>query len=247
MATSRDNVETKTTMTDLVTETDRASERLIVETLLRARPHDGVLGEEGANTQGSSGVRWVIDPIDGTTDFFYGYPGFNVSIAAEVDGTVIAGAVADVYLGELYSAGLGAGASVEGRAIRCNTSTPLNTALVATGFGYHPTRRKHQARVVYDIIDRIRDIRRGGAAATDLCSVARGRVDAYFEMGLAPWDFAAGALIVAEAGGRVGTLDGSPLGPRFVMAAGVDLFGPLADLLRSVDADCDPLGGTPAP
>ncbi len=228
---------TKSSATDLVTAADRWSEERIVHTLLDARPADGVLGEEGATVEGSSGVRWVIDPIDGTTNFVYGLPGYTVSIGAELDGELVAGVILDPYSGEEFAAARGVGATRDGRPIRVNRSPGLETALVATGFGYQPGRRAAQAQVLVDVLPRVRDIRRSGGAAHDLTCVACGRVDAYFERGLNPWDIAAGTVIVTEAGGRVTDLDGHPATGEFVVAAVADLHGPLLDLLHGAAAD----------
>ncbi len=233
----RHGVSTKSTGTDMVTATDKASEALIVTRIAAARPHDAILGEEGTDTVGTSGVRWIIDPLDGTTNFLYGYPGYNVSIAIAVEGVVVAGAVCDVHHNELFSASLGGGATMNGHPIRCREPASLGTALVATGFGYQPQRRAAQGAVVANIIASVRDIRRGGAAATDLCWLACGRVDAYYERGLAPWDFSAGALIASEAGARVGTLDDAPLTGAFVVGSTPGIFDPLRELLRGHGAD----------
>lgn len=228
---------TKTSATDLVTEYDQASERLVVERLLAARPHDGVVGEEGTDIAGTSGVRWVIDPLDGTTNFVYGHPGCNVSIAAEVDGIgVVAGAVHDPLIGDRYAARLGGGAHRNGVAIRCNPAPPMAAALVGTGFSYDPARRERQARVLVEVLPRVRDVRRMGAAAIDLCSVASGRLDAFYERGLQPWDYAAGALVATEAGALVGDLDGNPTSTAFTLAAPAALFAVLVPLLRSAGA-----------
>jgi myo-inositol-1(or 4)-monophosphatase len=232
---------TKTSSTDVVTEMDKASERLIVDRIRAARPGDAFLGEEGGETGGSSGVRWVVDPIDGTVNYLYDLPDWAVSIAAEVEGEVVVGVVAVPMRGELYTAARGQGAHlvrVDGsiRPLRCNTGVSLGQALVATGFGYAAERRAHQAEALLHVLPRVRDIRRCGSAAVDLCSVAAGRVDAYYERGPQVWDFAAGALIVQEAGGTVGGLNGSPPSPELTIAAGPDLFGPLHDLLAEAGA-----------
>lgn len=200
--------DTKSSLTDLVTEFDRWSETVIVETILAARPDDGFIGEEGALVAGSSGVVWVIDPIDGTTNFVYGLPGCSVSVAAravdgEDHGSAWAGAVHDLVRDERFRATRGGGATLDGRAIRVSTRADLATALVATGFSYEAARRRTQAEVLVEVLPRVRDIRRFGGAAIDLCSVACGRVDAYYEQGLQEWDFAAGALIASEAGAIV--------------------------------------------
>ncbi len=233
---ARTTVETKSTATDMVSEMDRASEQLIVSALLGARPDDGIVGEEGSTTAGTSGVRWVIDPLDGTTNYLYGHPGWGVSIAAERADGVVAGVVADAVHGELFSATRGGGALRNGEPIRCSGATELATALVATGFGYAADRRRGQAEVLVGLLPRVRDIRRMGAAAVDLCSVACGRVDAYFERGLAWWDLAAGALIATEAGAILSSLDGGPVRAGSVVAAGPGLIASLRDLLGSLGA-----------
>ncbi len=229
-------IETKTTLTDMVTETDRAVERRLVGALLDARPDDGVLGEEGADRPGTSGVRWLLDPIDGTTNFVYGLPGFNISVAAEVDGEVVAGVVVDPLHGDTFSAARGAGARRNERPIRANPPGDLAAALVATGFSYDAARRRRQAEVLTRVLPAVRDIRRIGAAALDLCWVACGRVDAYYERGLQPWDWAAGTLIAEEAGATVGDLDGGPTSEAFTLAAPAGLFEPLRLLLRDAGA-----------
>jgi myo-inositol-1(or 4)-monophosphatase len=180
---ARATVETKSTATDMVSEMDRASEELIVSTLLAARPDDGVVGEEGSDSPGTSGLRWVIDPLDGTTNYLYGHPGWAVSIAAEDDAGVVASVVIDPMHGDVFTGSRGGGARRNGRVIACSRLDDVSTALVATGFGYAADRRRAQAEVLVELLPRIRDIRRMGAAAVDLCSVACGRVDAYFERG----------------------------------------------------------------
>ncbi|MBI2708323.1 MAG: inositol monophosphatase [Actinobacteria bacterium] len=229
--------ETKSTSTDLVTEWDVRTERLLVDTILSARPGDGVAAEEGSTRASGTGVRWLLDPIDGTTNFVYGVPGWNVSVAAEVDGRVLAGAVADVVHDELFSAAEGLGATCNGRPIRCRPDPVLASALIATGFGYDADRRRRQAEVLARVLPEVRDIRRVGAAAVDLCWVACGRVDGYYERGLQPWDHAAGALVAREAGARVGGLDGDTVpDDGTIVAAAPGLFGPLRDLLRRAGA-----------
>jgi myo-inositol-1(or 4)-monophosphatase len=235
---ARATVETKSTATDMVSEMDRASERLIVSTLLAARPDDGLDGEEGSASPGTSGLRWVIDPLDGTTNYLYGHPGWAVSIAAEDDVGVIAAVVVDPVHRDVFTATRGGGAWRNGRGISCSSLDDLSTALVATGFGYAAGRRRAQAEVLVELIPRIRDIRRMGAASVDLCSVACGRVDAYYERGLAWWDLAAGGLIAAEAGALVSAIDGGPAGPEAgsIVAAGPGVFNTLRDLLSSLGA-----------
>ncbi|PZF95270.1 inositol monophosphatase family protein [Micromonospora deserti] len=231
---------TKSTVTDVVTAADRAVERQVLEALRRLRPGDAVLGEEygagGAGPAGPSGVRWIIDPIDGTVNYLYGLPYCGVSLAAEVDGEVVAGVVRNVSTGEEWTATAGGGAWRDGERLRCSSETDLGQALVGTGFGYDAKRRAHQARVVAELITQVRDIRRLGAAALDLCQAAEGRLDAYYEKGLAAWDLAAGGLIATEAGLRVAGLGGRPAGPDLVIAAPPALFEPLHARLADLDA-----------
>jgi myo-inositol-1(or 4)-monophosphatase len=232
----RSDVSTKTTRTDMVTATDRASERLIVEALHELRPGDGILGEEGSAAPSSTGVRWLIDPIDGTTNFLYGLPGFSVSIAAEVDGEVVAGVVAAPRHDEVFRAAKGHGATCNGTPIHCNDATDLPTSLVATGFGYDAAMRVRQATVLAGVIGKVRDIRRYGSAAIDLCWVACGRVDAYYERGLNPWDLAAGEVIAREAGARTASIEGGPARPGSAVAAAPGIFDALLALLAEAGA-----------
>jgi myo-inositol-1(or 4)-monophosphatase len=229
-------IDTKSSAVDLVTVMDRTSERYIVEGIRACRPHDGFLGEEGSDEPGTSGVRWLIDPIDGTTNYVYGQPAFAVSIAAQLDGDTIVGVVNDCLMHDQYVASRGNGASRNGRPISVSDRAELATSLVATGFSYSPERRGRQGEVVAKLLPHIRDIRRRGSAALDLCFVACGRVDAYFELGLGPWDMAAGELIAREAGARTADLAGGP--PGFtVVAATPAIFEPLLTRLRDFGAD----------
>lgn len=229
--------DTKSSSVDVVTAADRAAETLVVERLSSLRPDDGVLGEEGAGSTGTSGVRWIIDPIDGTTNYVYSVPSYSVSIAAEVEGRLVAGVVYEPVFDRCYSAFVGGGAHKNGERIVANADPSVETALVATGFGYRPERRKRQAEVLVDLLPRVRDIRRFGSAALDLCYVAEGTVDAYYEVGLNPWDLAAGHVIATEAGAVVGDLRGGDAGAHFTLAAHPALFESLRTLLADVDAD----------
>jgi myo-inositol-1(or 4)-monophosphatase len=238
--------DTKSSPTDVVTEMDRAAEALIRERLLAARPRDAILGEEGGEQAGRSGpgqVRWVVDPLDGTVNYLYGLPDWSVSVAAEVDGTVVAGVVTVPSHGEMFTATLGGGAWLwvgDGTvALRCNTGVPLEQALVSTGFGYEVPRRVVQGEVVGAVLPRVRDIRRGGSCAVDLCSLAAGRVDAYYERGVNYWDWAAGGLVASEAGARLGGLARAEAGSSMTIAAEPVLFAQLRDLLASLDAERD--------
>ncbi|HLK72355.1 MAG TPA: inositol monophosphatase family protein [Streptosporangiaceae bacterium] len=245
-------VDTKSSPTDVVTEMDRRSEALITEWIRAVRPGDTVLGEEGGQTLGGPGatdaggharVRWVVDPLDGTVNYLYGLPDWAVSIAAEVDGTILAGVVEVPRFGERFTAVAGRGAWLHrggsAIALRCNTGVTLGQALVGTGFGYDAGRRQVQGEVVAALLPHVRDIRRGGSAAVDLCSVAAGRMDAFFERGLNYWDYAAGGLIAREAGALVGGLAGRPESTAMTVAAGPDLFRHLDTFLTRLDPERD--------
>ena len=239
-ATAADHVDVKSSPVDVVTAVDRASEKLIVDRLLAARPDDGLLGEEGADRAGASGVRWVVDPIDGTVNFLYDLPAYAVSIAAEVDGEVRAGVVLNAATGELFTATAGGGAHLSSPArpepVRLAGSRPLSLeqTLVGTGFGYRVEQRRAQGQVVAELLPRVRDIRRYGSSALDLCSVAAGRIDAYYELDLNYWDHAAGALVAAEAGVVVTGLAGRPFAQPMAVAAAPSIAGPFLELLEEL-------------
>ncbi|GAA2245855.1 inositol monophosphatase [Streptomyces ruber] len=227
---------TKSSAVDVVTEMDIASEKMITGLLADRRPDDGVLGEEGASVEGSSGVQWVIDPIDGTVNYLYGLPSWAVSIAARVHGETVAGVVHAPVRGETWRAVLGEGAWLNDRPVRVRPAPDLGLALVGTGFGYLAERRARQAEVVRELIPQVRDIRRGGSAAIDLCDVAAGRLDAYYERGLNPWDYAAGDLVAREAGALTGGRPGEPLSPELTVAAPPGLFELLQARLEELGA-----------
>ncbi len=226
---------TKSSPTDVVTEMDTAGERLLVDRLLGARPDDGVLGEEGASGAGSSGVRWVLDPIDGTVNYLYNLPAWTVSVAAEIEGRAVVGVVHAPALGVTWAAVRGGGASCNGAPVRCAAPVPVAQALVGTGFGYAAARRSRQGAVLSVLLAQVRDVRRIGSAAMDLCLVAGGQLDAYYERGTNRWDIAAGGLVAQEAGVRVEGLHGQPASPEMVLAAAPGLFEPFHDLLASLD------------
>ena len=249
-------IDTKSSPTDVVTEMDRRSEALITEWIRAVRPGDTVLGEEGGQTLGGhlhsdaaedrARVRWVVDPLDGTVNYLYGLPDWAVSIAAEVDGTILAGVVEVPRFGETFTAVAGQGAWLHrdgnfaaASPLRCNSGVALGQALVGTGFGYDSGRRQVQGEVVAALLPHVRDIRRGGSAAVDLCSVAAGRIDAFFERGLNYWDYAAGGLIAREAGALVGGLSGRPESTAMTVAAGPDLFRHLDTFLTRLDPERD--------
>ncbi|PJJ70942.1 myo-inositol-1(or 4)-monophosphatase [Diaminobutyricimonas aerilata] len=228
---------TKSSSVDIVTEADRETENLIRSLIAEARPDDGFLGEEGGGEGGGSGLTWVVDPIDGTVNFLYGIPHYGISIAV-VEGDpdpltwrALAGCVVNPAAGETFTAAAGAGARLNGRQIRVNDAVSLSQALVATGFSYTAERRVEQATAVTNLIGRVRDVRRMGTASLDLCFVGCGRLDAYFERNLNPWDHAAGALVAAEAGAFVGGWNGSPAGREFILAGHPELIRELEPAL----------------
>ncbi|WOX21636.1 inositol monophosphatase family protein [Streptomyces solicathayae] len=233
---------TKSSPIDVVTEMDIAAEKLITGFLGEHRPDDGLLGEEGASSPGTSGVRWVVDPLDGTVNYLYGLPTWAVSIAAELDGEAVVGVVEAPMRQETYRAVRGGGAYLraggrgEWRPMACRPAPPLDQALVSTGFNYVHTVRTHQADVAQRIVPRLRDIRRSGSAAIDLSDVAAGRLDGYYERGLAPWDLAAGGLIAREAGALTGGRPGQDASGELTLAASPGVFGPLQALLEEFGA-----------
>ncbi|GAA1912937.1 inositol monophosphatase family protein [Nocardioides marmoribigeumensis] len=235
---------TKSSDTDVVTETDREVERLLRDRLAALRPGDGFVGEEGssADPTEAGGVSWVVDPIDGTVNFLYGLPSVAVSIAAQEDGTVVAGAVVNVFTGTSYTAALGHGATRDGRPLRVRAVPPMPERLVLTGFSYEPERRVLQGRAVASLLGRVRDIRRQGSAALELCAVAEGAADAYLEEGLNLWDHAAGGLVAQEAGARVGHHPGAG-GTDCVVAAPASSYDEMVALAR----ECGFLAGGSSP
>jgi myo-inositol-1(or 4)-monophosphatase len=241
-ASAGDQVDVKSSSVDVVTAVDTASERLIVGRLLGARPDDAVLGEEGGPRAGSSGVRWLVDPIDGTVNFLYGLPFYAVSIAAEVDGVVRAGAVLNPANGELFTATTGGGAwlstPVHPDPVRLTGSRPpsLEQTLVGTGFGYQQEQRRAQGAMVAALLPRVRDIRRVGSAALELCAAAAGRLDAYYEQHLNPWDHAAGGLVAAEAGLVVTGLPGCPFAEPMGIAAAPTVADAFVELIADLYA-----------
>lgn len=225
-----DVADTKTSAVDVVTVADRECEELLRRLLLQARPDDAILGEEGEDHPGTSGVRWILDPIDGTVNYLYGLPDCAVSVAAEVDGEVVAGAVVGIGVSAVYAAARGHGATRDGVALQVRPTPPLAERLVLTGFGYRPDVRAHQAERVAALLPRVRDIRRMGSCALDLCRVAEGSADAYVEEGPQPWDYSAAGLVLAESGGRFGVLDGTfrdtfPDAPRASLVVGSPAAG----------------------
>ena len=235
---------TKSTPTDIVTAVDRDTEALIRSLILDARPDDGIVGEEDATHVGTSGLDWVVDPIDGTVNFLYGIPAWAVSIAvvegaagSDVSGTTLAGVVVNPVSGETFEATAGGGARLAGRDLAVNAGVALPSALVATGFSYAAERRREQAAVLHELLPQVRDIRRVGAASLDLCSLAAGRVDAYYERGLNAWDHAAGALIAREAGAHVAGPKGGRESVELLVAAAPGLYEELTAALRAAGVE----------
>jgi myo-inositol-1(or 4)-monophosphatase len=224
------HVQTKSSDTDPVSEADRESEALLVRLIAEARPDDGLLGEEGSGRAGTTGVRWVVDPLDGTVNYLYRYPAWSVSVACEDAEGPLAACVYHPALDEAFVAARGHGATLGGTPIRVNGTADLEHALIATGFAYGVEERRRQAPVVGRVLGAARDVRRGGSAALDLCYVACGRVDGYYETGVNRWDWLGGSLVAREAGAvfAVRERDGrSPL----VLAAAPTIFHSLEDVV----------------
>jgi myo-inositol-1(or 4)-monophosphatase len=219
------HVERKSSATDLVSDADREAEGVIASLLRNERPDDALLGEEGAEASGGSGRRWLVDPLDGTTNYLYGVPQWCVSVALEGE----VGVVHDPIREETFRALKGGGCELNGRPASVRPHDRLETALIATGFAYDPSLRAAQADLLRRVLSRVRDVRRAGSAALDLAWLAAGRLDGYYERGLKPWDWAAGRLLVAEAGGLLADMSGEPAG---LVAAGPALLEPLLGLLE---------------
>ncbi len=223
---------TKSSAIDVVTDADRASEALVRRMLHAARPHDAVWGEEEGRGSGDSGVEWVVDPIDGTVNYLYGRAEYAVSVAARVGGESVAAAVVDVPRSTVYAAARGEGATRDGARLQVRPVPPFAERLVLTGFGYDAEVRASQAATVARLLPRIRDIRRLGSCALDLCHLAEGLADGYVEEGPAPWDHAAGSLVLTEASGRFALLPGVG-GRDVVVAAPADGFDEFTEVLAS--------------
>ncbi|HEX7536647.1 MAG TPA: inositol monophosphatase family protein [Dermatophilaceae bacterium] len=238
-------LDTKSSINDIVTVMDRQSEVLLRRHLLGARPQDAILGEEDGASAGTSGITWVIDPIDGTVNYLYEIPAYCVSVAAVIGDAAapgrwrpVAGAICNPLTSEIFHARVGGGAHVlagdDDTALSVNAVDVLVQSLVATGFGYRPEVRARQGEVLTAILPEIRDIRRAGSAALDLCAVASGTVDAYYEAGLNPWDLAAGWIIATEAGALVSGLNNAAPGEAAVVAAGPGIHGSLLSRLEAL-------------
>lgn len=231
------DVATKSTLTDMVTEFDRASETLVVDGLRTRRPQDSIIGEEGAAHTGDSGLTWYVDPIDGTTNFYFDLPMWAVSIGVTDAVGPLAGVVYVPALGEMFVGSRGGGAFLNGHAISVRANETLADALVCTGFSYSAESRVRQSRRIPQMIDKVRDLRRFGAAAIDLCFVAAGRLDAYFEENLHMWDLVAGQVIATEAGAIVTDFSGAAVRPEEVMASTPALHTDLVALLATSRPD----------
>lgn len=238
-------IDTKSTRTDTVTVMDKAAEELIVQALIESFPADGIMGEEGADRPSSSGFQWVVDPLDGTVNYTYNSPLWCVSLALvhETSREGVLGVVHLPALGQTFfaSAERGAFTVVENeiKKLHVNDVADLGMTLLGTGFGYSESRRRGQARVIAEFIPLVRDIRRGGSCAIDLCWVASGVLDAYFERGVNPWDHAAGGLIAREAGARVSGLRGHLESSEFILASAPGIYDSLLTTCESLEADTD--------
>ncbi len=229
---ARTEIGTKSSSTDMVTEMDRASEALILGELARSRPGDSILAEEAGTKGGDGPIRWIVDPLDGTTNYLYGLPAYAVSIAAEGPGGPLLGVVHDASRQETFTALAGQGAWLNGVRLLRPPAPALDRCLIGTGFGYSSERRRAQARLLPTVLPSVRDIRRVGSAAIDLCWVAAGRLDGFYEAGLGPWDLAAGMVVAEEAGAWVGSVPGGAELPDMAVAAAPGLSGPLTALLE---------------
>ncbi len=230
---TQSGVVSKSTRTDLVSDADRDAEVLILTMIGNARPDDSIQAEEGGSASGTTGVRWIVDPLDGTINFLWGHPHWSVSIAAVDESGDLVGVVYDPGRRETFVSERNQGASLDGQPLRRSTATDLAEALVGTGFAYDPDERARQAAALASVVPVVRDIRRAGSAALDLAWVAAGRLDAFFETGLSPWDWAAGAALVREAGGTAEVITRGPGRPDLFLAARPGLHEPLMTLLIS--------------
>jgi myo-inositol-1(or 4)-monophosphatase len=231
---SKFELDQKSGVFDFATQMDHESEKLIVAEILAARPEDGLIGEEGANQDSRSGITWVIDPIDGTVNYLYDIPGWCISIAAKDNDGGLVGVVYSPATQSLWKASRGGGAQLNGNPIKCNDPVPLDRALIGSGFAYDIEKRKIQAELIARLLPQIRDLRRLGACAVDICHVASGSLDAYFEAGVNEWDYAAAGLIATEAGAKISIDKGIWNGEKnMVIVAGPTLHAPLSAQIRA--------------
>jgi myo-inositol-1(or 4)-monophosphatase len=224
-------VETKRTTYDLVTEVDREAEQELVRSILAARPNDEIIGEEGTNISGSSGVRWILDPLDGTTNFVHRYPAHSVAVGIEVDGRSVIGVVHDTFSNRVYAGVVGEGATSDEKPITVRNERNLKQALIGTGFLPDKDVRRTQADLLRQILLRVRDIRRSGCPSLDICHVAAGTLDGFYECGLGPWDITAAAAIAEAAGATVRLLNSKVLPNPFLVVANAGLTSELVALL----------------
>jgi len=213
----------KTSSSDLVTETDREAERRLVGVIRSARPNDEIVGEEGSNLQGDSGVRWILDPLDGTTNFVHGYPAHSVAVGIEIEGRRTIGVVHDTFSNRVYSGVVGLSASCDDKPIGVRQESDLSLALIGTGFLAYPDVRRAQASLLREILPRVRDIRRSGCPSLDICAVASGSLDGFYEAGLGQWDIAAGAAVAEAAGATVLLLQSTVLPNPLLVVANAQL------------------------
>jgi myo-inositol-1(or 4)-monophosphatase len=229
-------VQTKCSTADLVTEIDHESERVLVEAIRKARPYDGIVGEEGTEDSATSQVCWVLDPLDGTTNFVHGYPAYSVSVGVEIEGTRALGVVHDTYHDIVFAGIVGAGASCDGRKITVRSEPDLARALIGTGFLPQREVRASQARVLGSLLPLIRDVRRSGCPSLDLCAVAAGTLDGFYEAGLGRWDIAAGTAIAEAAGASVEVFQSSLLPNPVLVVANAQLLEKMVAVLKNAGA-----------
>lgn len=234
---------TKSSPVDLVTEVDREAEEQLLTFIRDARPDDAILGEEGTDVHGTSGVRWLLDPLDGTTNFVYGYPAHAVSVGIEIDGRRALGVVHDTYHDCIYSGIVGAGAQCDGRPLAVRAESALSQALIGTGFLPTLSVRNLQGDILRRLLPAVRDVRRSGCPVLDLCAVAAGHLDGFYESGLGPWDIAAGAAIAEAAGAKVVELQSSVLPYPLLVAANAQLLDALVAALVEIGAAIQPRSG----
>lgn len=228
----------KSSETDLVSEVDLETERVLISYIRRERPEDAIISEEGSNQPGQSGVCWILDPLDGTTNYLYGYPAFGIAIGIELDGEGVVGVVHDTYHDRVYAGVIGRGATCDEKPITVSTSTRLETALIATGFLPDRTIRRRQGAILTEVLPRVRDIRRSGSPILDLCGVASGQTDGFYEFGLGRWDIAAGAVIARAAGARVTLFPQQELPRPLLVASAPGIHDALVALLSSLWQPC---------
>jgi myo-inositol-1(or 4)-monophosphatase len=228
----------KTSSSDLVTEIDREAERTLVDVIRAARPNDEIVGEEGANFHGDSGVRWILDPLDGTTNLVHGYPAHSVAVGIEIEGRRTIGVVHDTFSNRVYSGIVGQGAHRDEEAMGVRHETDLSLALIGTGFLAYPDVRRAQADLLREMLPRVRDIRRSGCPSLDICAVASGTLDGFYEAGLGRWDIAAGAAVAEAAGATVLLLHSTVLPDPMLVVANPKLAADLVSVLTEAGVVC---------